>query len=417
MNPIFSRILLAEDDANSGKLMTEFLQMKGFRVDWCQDGEAALQKYKRDTYFVVITDVEMPKMTGRELVKQIRDISPDQLIIVQTVHNEPEEIIGLMQSGAHDYLIKPIQLTNLLTQIQKTKEFYELKRYQTSLEKEKTIRLEEQLNWFKWVEEKKNKVGNSDGKENFFYNMRTSLTQGAGFGQLVTLVEKLVKSAVLEDGRYIVKPGIMDLIKENLNYSWKAIESFIEIDKLTSDPIPMEVLSLKDLHLLLLDLQAEMQEMIKRRAHTLNLSKIKSHYDSIYFDGNSDYLKKCFRELILNALKFSPPDSQIAILINTESDTFSVSILNPAITVRGNVVGIPLDYETIIFEPFYRIDHSLNSEYLTNELGLGLSFVRNVVKQHQGKIQLHNTLDHAFTSSDQPVTVVHTNVVLPVLKA
>lgn len=214
-----NNILLAEDDPSSGNLLVDMLKANQYRVDWFQNGEEAWNSFQIGKYALVISDIEMPVMDGRELIRRIFQKDPNQIVIMTTVHNEPEEIIPLMREGVHDYFVKPIPITDLLHRINQASELYDLKRYKASIEKEKLIRLEEQVNWFKWMEERKNDVSQSDSKDKFFYNMRTSLTQGAGFGQLVTIVDKLVKSSKWEDGKYWVKPALMELVKDNLESS------------------------------------------------------------------------------------------------------------------------------------------------------------------------------------------------------
>lgn len=410
-----NNILLAEDDPSSGKLLVDMLKANQYRVDWFQNGEEAWNSFQIGKYALVISDIEMPVMDGRELIRRIFQKDPNQIVIMTTVHNEPEEIIPLMREGVHDYFVKPIPITDLLHRINQASELYDLKRYKASIEKEKLIRLEEQVNWFKWMEERKNDVSQSDSKDKFFYNMRTSLTQGAGFGQLVTIVDKLVKSSKWEDGKYWVKPALMELVKDNLESSWKAIDSFIEIDKLTSDELAKEECTVKEIYSDMIKLVGALNQNFHSIGKEVQISDDKLSFETKTLFGNREYLTKVWRELILNSLKYSPPQTNVGILFATTAQELEVSFINTAGKSDTGIIGVPLEYENIIFEPFYRISHSLDSTIPTNELGLGLSFVRNVITQHSGKVGIQNHKNHANGNKDnEPETIVLTKVLLPI---
>ncbi|MCC5814524.1 MAG: response regulator [Leptospira sp.] len=411
-----NRILIAEDDPSSGQLLQDFLRTHKYEVDWFHNGKEALDSYSPNKYNIVISDIEMPGMDGRELVEKIKSIDPSQIVMITTVHNDPSEIIGIMQNGVYDYFIKPIKLVDVINRINNAVEYSNLKTYASAIEKEKLIRLEEQVRWFKWMEERKNDVSQAESKDSFFYNLRTSLTQGAGFGQLVTVLEKLVKSAKLEDNRYWIKPQLMEIVQENLLSARNAINTFIEIDKMASDYFQLEKINLDSVYKSIERSIHEINSAYRKTGKSLQLSECKPSFESKFIMGNLQYLDKCWKELCINGLKFSPPNSNIVILVNHTDTDIEISFINPAYTTNSKITGIPIEYENIIFEPFYRIDHSLNQELETNDLGLGLSYVKNIINQHNGTIRLQNHNDHAFSNSDSPSLIVVAQLKIPLLQ-
>ena len=64
-------ILLVEDDLFLGKMLMRLLKVEGAKSGWAQDGEEALDKLKNDTFDLIIADLMMPKMDGRELIKRV----------------------------------------------------------------------------------------------------------------------------------------------------------------------------------------------------------------------------------------------------------------------------------------------------------------------------------------------------------
>ncbi len=131
------RILVAEDDTSIANMLKDLLQGEGYAVDIAGNGKEALDFFKRDPYPVVITDIEMPIMDGNELVYHLNQYDFPPIIFIETVHREVEMIIDVMRKGVHDYLTKPIDLDELLIKVYKAFEFYELKRTNREVVKQK----------------------------------------------------------------------------------------------------------------------------------------------------------------------------------------------------------------------------------------------------------------------------------------
>ena len=72
MNTSPSRVLLCEDDPNLGKLLSDYLNAKGFATTWAQDGAEGLKLFHRETFDFIILDVMMPRKDGFEVAADIR---------------------------------------------------------------------------------------------------------------------------------------------------------------------------------------------------------------------------------------------------------------------------------------------------------------------------------------------------------
>lgn len=79
-----AHILVAEDEALAAMAMEDFLQHKGFRVTLAEDGMAALERFRADPADLVITDLRMPRMDGRALVRELRRMSSGLPLLVVT---------------------------------------------------------------------------------------------------------------------------------------------------------------------------------------------------------------------------------------------------------------------------------------------------------------------------------------------
>ncbi len=110
-------VLIAEDDANIRKLIAIHLIQNGFSVTACDDGESALRHYESQHVDVLITDVMMPKLSGNELARRIREQNKDLPILMLTALEAFEDKEKGFQSGTDDYMVKPIDMKELVLRV------------------------------------------------------------------------------------------------------------------------------------------------------------------------------------------------------------------------------------------------------------------------------------------------------------
>lgn len=111
------RILLAEDDANLGSLLTEYLTAKEFETVWFQDGVSALKGFEPGSFNLCILDIMMPGLDGLSLADSIWRIKKDEPVIFLTAKSQKEDIIEGFRQGADDYITKPFLMEELLYRI------------------------------------------------------------------------------------------------------------------------------------------------------------------------------------------------------------------------------------------------------------------------------------------------------------
>ena len=111
------RILLCEDDPNLGKLLSDYLNAKGFVTTWAQDGAEGVKTYFRETFDFVILDVMMPRKDGFEVATEIRKESRSIPILFLTARSMKEDTLEGFKVGADDYMTKPFSMEELLVRI------------------------------------------------------------------------------------------------------------------------------------------------------------------------------------------------------------------------------------------------------------------------------------------------------------
>ena len=112
------RILLVDDEEEFVTTLAERLELRGLQARAVTNGEDALQMIETDPPRVVILDVMMPGLGGLEVLKRIKAQNPQIHVILLTGRGSTKEGIEGMQLGAFDYLMKPINIEELIKKMQ-----------------------------------------------------------------------------------------------------------------------------------------------------------------------------------------------------------------------------------------------------------------------------------------------------------
>lgn len=111
------KILLAEDDADFAGILKQYLEISGFMVNWCKDGEEAFQVFKTSAFDICVLDVMMPKLDGFSLAEKIVDLNPEIPFVFLTARQMKEDKIKGLKLGADDYIVKPFEADELILRL------------------------------------------------------------------------------------------------------------------------------------------------------------------------------------------------------------------------------------------------------------------------------------------------------------
>ena len=112
------RILYVEDDLTLSFVTRDNLELRGYSVDYCEDGITALGKMDAQMYDICILDVMLPKMDGFTLARKIRSFNEEIPIIFLTARSTHEDKIFGLQQGGDDYITKPFSIEELVLKIE-----------------------------------------------------------------------------------------------------------------------------------------------------------------------------------------------------------------------------------------------------------------------------------------------------------
>jgi len=111
------KILLIEDETKTLLYIKKGLEENDYEVDTAEDGKTGKTLALREAYNLIISDIIMPGMNGRELCKELREANVGTPILLLTALGSTDEVVEGLDSGADDYLSKPFEFKELLARI------------------------------------------------------------------------------------------------------------------------------------------------------------------------------------------------------------------------------------------------------------------------------------------------------------
>ena len=120
------KILIVDDELLIRNFLAETLRRKNFDVTTAENGAKALSYLKENTYDFVITDMKMPDITGIDVLKKVKELSPQTVVLVITAFGSIENAVEAMKLGAFNYLIKPFSPDTIEALIDKAREHVSL---------------------------------------------------------------------------------------------------------------------------------------------------------------------------------------------------------------------------------------------------------------------------------------------------
>jgi len=119
-------ILIVEDDTNFRRVLEFQLSEAGYSTTVAENGEKALELFSDHCYQIVLTDMNMPGISGEEVLKQIKQISSDTPVVIITAFGSIDSAVNAMKLGAFHYLTKPVNAEELIHTINNAFKYSEL---------------------------------------------------------------------------------------------------------------------------------------------------------------------------------------------------------------------------------------------------------------------------------------------------
>lgn len=394
--PTFERhrplILIVDDDPIALKMAQEAAESGGFRVRTANSGQTGWELFQKvgeaDCYVI---DLHMPVMSGDELIRKIRDVEEDAVIIVQTVEHDPQTIVETMKLGVYDYFLKPINPELFLATVNRAHQHKMDRRMRQRLDEQAAAKLRTQLQWLNYKDEHREMHSQSQ-ERNLIYNLMTSMNQGAGFGSLLTMID-LIRMKEKRDKQadmYSIPAEMMHKLfrlSEISRNMLNGLESILELIEKDFERTRFTVAHIED----------QVKDLYGRfsSGNSLNHSfEIHSnpHADRISISINIQNIALAVEELLYNAIKYTPSGGRIDFFSHRSQGYAIISCLNDVSAPNT----IPSEFERIVIEPFIRLRPPVETIAHTERfgLGLGLSVVNHIARKHGGLFYIQEVKDY-----------------------
>jgi CheY-like chemotaxis protein len=113
-------VLVVDDDADVRRALEAVLTERGLAVLGAADGREGLELFCRERPRLVLADLEMPGMRGRELLRRVRSVDPGAAVVLMTGYATLDQAVAAMQEGASDFLLKPVAIDRLLETVRRS---------------------------------------------------------------------------------------------------------------------------------------------------------------------------------------------------------------------------------------------------------------------------------------------------------
>jgi signal transduction histidine kinase len=338
-------ILIVDDEEIIRDLCARAL--KDYQILQAENGEAALKILGQQEVDLILADIMMPVMNGLDLLQQVKERDPSQLVIVMTGYSDKDIILRALKAHADDFVQKPINLLQLKTTISKAMEQKALRRELLQLK---------QLDRIK-----------SDFLGLISHKLRTPTTSISLF------IQNLASGAV--DTEEAGFTETLKAIQEESDYLAYLIQDLLYFSDIILQDNEGKA-DAEDLKEISMSLLAEKRSALENKNLTLQ-SRLAGSWPTIMVDRRR--IAFALNALLDNAIKFTPQGGEITLTGEITEQALSL-------TITDNGPGITHDEAAKIFEKFYQVDPNHTGQI--RGFGLGLFYARQFIRDHGGTIRL-----------------------------
>ncbi|HUI29052.1 MAG TPA: sigma-54 dependent transcriptional regulator [Candidatus Acidoferrales bacterium] len=121
-------ILAVDDDVNMLAMLEKFLKRAGYTVDTTSESMKAMSLIDDKNYDIVITDIQMPRATGMDILRRVKELQKDTMVVIITAFGSVDSAVNAMKAGAYDYVSKPFNMDEILALLERATQQRRLQR-------------------------------------------------------------------------------------------------------------------------------------------------------------------------------------------------------------------------------------------------------------------------------------------------
>ncbi len=341
-------VLIADDNINNLKVLSNILESNGYKVRIAQDGEQVLRGLEISLVDIILLDVHMPVMDGYETCKKLKenDKFKNIPIIFVSALTETFNKVQAFEIGAADYITKPVQVDELMARVSTHIGLYNSQK-----------KIEVQLKELKELESLRDNLLHM-----IIHDMRSPIT--AIIGNLDLLRDDLYQ----ESESQIEKIDSCQNASEQLI---SMVNSLLDVYKLEEGKMELDIKPVnasRCIRRVCSDLQVQLKDYA---------FEIEIEDDELEVNCDEKIISRVVQNLLSNAIKFTSVGLSIKLSLEKKEHEMFVSVSD-----KGD--GIAPEYHKAIFEKFGQV-HT-KKHVISASTGLGLTFCKLAVERHGGKI-------------------------------
>src|SRR5438067_4227874 len=377
------KVLVVDDEESVVVTIKAILQLDGYNVATTTSGVQARAMVRDVEYDLVLTDLRLEDGDGLDVLKAVRENSPETVTIMLTGYASLESAIQALRAGAYDYLVKPSEVEELRSTVARGIErrrlgqelrlrVAELAQLNTSLQEridEATAELKERYEQLKELDRMKSQFLSIASHE-----LKTPITAMSGFLQVaLRRVRRLSQgdaaAPVAEALRGITEQ--LEVVYRQTGKLARLVDELLDVSRIQTGRIEFRYGDV-DLSELANEVATRMQ--LTTTTHTISVQR---DPESVV-TADRDHLEQVLNNLLTNAIKYSPGGGTITIDVRPEDDG------GVRVSVTDEGIGIPEKELDAIFGLFYRSPDRAARD--AAGMGLGLYISKEIVVRHGGRI-------------------------------
>ncbi|TGK20129.1 response regulator [Leptospira fluminis] len=400
-------ILYVDSDEEFRKNFASRFSPGSYEVFVTSSISETLEKALLELPSAIVVDPNFPDLEGIKLLRALRKISPGSIFILHSRLNEMDPSLRSL-----DWIYASFEKSNQTSLLVGTvcraieeKNVSLNDFHRKALQEENLI---SEISWLQWKENNRNSEQLSIGK-NILDNLTHSISQGLGIGSLITRLDMVEAIAKKKEGHYEIPVELMDSILENKNILRDWTEKLEKFRSLFDLNVAKERTHFDLVQSSILDSMAELGEIARIKNQKIIYEE--RLFNSYVFSSPA-FLKFACKELLVNAMKFSPSGSRIPILFYSTNKYVCLTILNDIEFAYNGICGIPEEYYFKVFEPFFRLNHVYDERFNAHDFGfgIGLNLAQNLARQSDCKVSVYELTDY---TEDVPTRKVAAEIQFP----
>lgn len=350
----------------------------------------------RDSSFdILIADPFSVSENPISILKELNESAPNLQIIIFSAESNYKKIIeSLNEIRNSHYLAKPSSAEELKNALEDAFNTVRVRRKSEDFSLSERKFYSEMIRIFDWKKEiTKRKIDYFT--KDLIHQVNIGLLHGSGLGSLLGSLSLLFsKAEISEDGTKAVIPKFLyDAVNEDYEQSRELMKGLSMAQNIIMENESVNTAFHPDLiYSLVKNCAAALNPMFQLKNQKAVFGSFPAFSQDIQVIMNSEKLGFVFSELLINAMKYSKNEDIIYILFYKRDDNLEIKILNPAYEFSPGSPGISGIYETLVFEPFFRMIDSVDDDYSmeTVRFGLGLTLAKKILELHGGDIIIFN---------------------------